>query len=240
MQAQVAARSAVSYNGLFRRATLQYRNTVQMQFAHFCLAPTSLLFTTELTSIGSSPGNKQRARELFDIAGHKYIVGTVGRLVEVKGHSVLVQATTSLPAEVHVVIAGSGVCREALEREAQKLGVASRITFLGHVDSVESLLPAFDAFCLPSLAEGFPRSVVEAQACGLPVVASDVGGLGEAVCDRSGRLIPVNEPEALARALREVVSLNAPDVPRTFAAKNFSWKNTITSYRNITEARHVA
>lgn len=186
------------------------------------------------------PGDKAAARAAFNLDPAWRIVGTAGRLVAVKGHEVLIRAASELPDDCHVAIAGDGEEREPLQALARTLGVASRIHFLGHLDTVEAVLPAFDVFCLPSHNEGFPRSIIEAQAAGLPVVATNVGALAEAVCPLSGRIVPSGNPAALAQALRDVLARPPLVPPRDFVAARFSWAQTLSSYRQVSELSHVA
>ncbi len=186
------------------------------------------------------PGEKARARAAFGLDPAWRIIGTAGRLVPVKGHEILIAALAKLPRDCHVVIAGSGPELVNLKCRAIELRVENRIHFLGHVDKVETVLPAFDVFCLPSHAEGFPRSIIEAQASGLPVVATDVGALGEAICPQTGRMVPAGNPQDMALALRVVLALDPGDLPRAFVESRFAWSQTVSSYRKVTELSHVA
>jgi glycosyltransferase involved in cell wall biosynthesis len=177
-----------------------------------------------------------RARLGFD--SRWKLVGTVGRLVPVKGHAVLVQAMASLPECAHLVIVGDGPEFVPLRTKAAALGLADRLHFLGRRDDVEQVLPAFDVFCLPSLAEGLPRTVLEAQACDVPVVASNVGGLSEAVCARAGALVPPGDPAALAGALQQILD-QPPErgTTRRFVEREFPWSRTLVAYENFLGVR---
>ena len=186
------------------------------------------------------PGDKLAARAAFNLDPTWRIVGTAGRLVAVKAHDVLIEAMASLPGDCHLVIAGTGEQQHALERRASSLAIEHRVHFAGHLDAVERILPAFDVFCLPSHAEGFPRSVIEAQAAGLPVVATDVGALTEAVCPTSGRIVPPGNPAAIAHALRDTLASPPSSAPRDFVASRFSWQSTLSSYRRVSELKHAA
>jgi glycosyltransferase involved in cell wall biosynthesis len=186
------------------------------------------------------PGNRAAARAMFGLGADWKIVGTAGRLVPVKGHSVLVEAAAHFPEQVHVVIAGAGEQFAALKQQAVNIGVAHRVHFIGHINRVEALLPAFDAFCLPSHAEGFPRCVIEAQSSGLPVVATDVGALREAICPETGRIVSPGNPEALAANILDVLTKSPRTSPRNFVAQHYTWDRTVSSYARMTEARHAA
>lgn len=103
---------------------------------------------------------------------------------------------------------GEGALQAELEARAIEAGLADRIRFLGRRGSVEvaSWLAAANVFCLPSYAEGCPNSVIEALACGRPVVATSVGGIPELVDLESGILVAPKDSEALAEALGEALS----------------------------------
>jgi glycosyltransferase involved in cell wall biosynthesis len=186
------------------------------------------------------PGNRTAARAMFGLGADWKIVGTAGRLVPVKGHSVLVDAAAHFPENVHTVIAGAGDEFAALKAQAFKRGVSHRVHFIGHINRVEALLPAFDVFCLPSHAEGFPRCVIEAQSSGLPVVATDVGALREAICPQTGRIVLPGNPEALAASILEVLGRPQRISPRSFVAQHYTWDRTVSSYQRMMEASHAA
>jgi glycosyltransferase involved in cell wall biosynthesis len=181
-------------------------------------------------------GDGAASRARLGLDPRARVIGTVGRLVPVKGHGVLIEALAALPEDAHLVLAGDGPERPALEALAARLGLGRRVTFLGHRDDPEAVLPAFDVFCLPSLAEGLPRSVLEAQACGVPVVASDVGGLGEAVCPHTGRLVVAGDGEALPAALASVLARpRQPDITRAFIEGRYSLSRTLAAFRGLAE-----
>ena len=137
------------------------------------------------------------------------IIGTVGRLHPVKNQSQLLRALHSLRAIVPqavLAIIGEGRMREALEGEADRLGLRDAVRFLGDRNDVPRLLTGMEAFALPSLSEGYSIALLEACAVGLPIVATDVGGNREIVRDgRNGRLVAAADTEALAVALGEVL-----------------------------------
>jgi glycosyltransferase involved in cell wall biosynthesis len=149
-------------------------------------------------------------------AGSRPTVLAVARLHPQKGLSYLLEAATLLP-DVRFLVAGDGSERSELEQQARNLRLGDRVEFLGERDDVPRLLRQADVFVLPSLYEGLPVSVLEAMAAGTPVVATAVGGTDEAVvCGETGILVPPRDPQALAKALREILS-SAP-LARKFIA----------------------
>jgi glycosyltransferase involved in cell wall biosynthesis len=132
-------------------------------------------------------------------------IGAVGRLDRQKGFDVLIRAIVQLP-RARLVLVGHGDEEPDLRDLAERLGVAGRISFAGWLDDPHRLLPSFDIFALPSRFEGFPLAVLEAQLAQVPVVASDVGSVAEAVIHRqTGLLVPPDDPAALAKALNELL-----------------------------------
>ena len=119
----------------------------------------------------------------------------VGRLVPVKGIKYLLEAVCSLAEgglDVSLRVVGDGPQRDALERLTARLGIEQRVTFCGHVAFGPELLEYYrrsDVFVLPSLSEGVPKTLTEAMASGLPVVATDVGGVSDVVADGTGLLV---------------------------------------------------
>lgn len=136
------------------------------------------------------------------------VVGAVANLRPVKDHATLLQAVALLAragVRVHLVLVGAGE-RAPLERLATELGIADRVRFAGARPSRPSFHHLFDVSVLTSVSEGFSNSVLEAMAAARPVVATDVGGIPDAVRDgETGLLVPPRSPEAVATALRRLL-----------------------------------
>jgi len=130
----------------------------------------------------------------------------VADLAEKKGQSVLVRAISELPGTTLDVV-GAGPERESLERLARELGVEDRVRLLGtrSREQVAELMRAADLFVLSSYHENLPVVLIEAQASGLPAVATAVGGVPELVDSEAGLLVPPGDPTALATAIRATV-----------------------------------
>jgi glycosyltransferase involved in cell wall biosynthesis len=134
------------------------------------------------------------------------VIGCVGRLVAEKGYPELFDAARTLPRDRYVVVvvgADDPDKPDALPRHVVEAARDAGVRFLGQRADVERLYCAMDLFALPSHREGFPRAAMEAAAAGLPVVATDIRGCRQVVDHGvNGLLVPVNDPEALAGALR--------------------------------------
>ena len=162
------------------------------------------------------PGDRQSARAAANLPGGwpaAPVLLFVGNLVAVKGIDVLVHALASLKSPARLVVVGAGPERAPLARLAGELGVADRVTFLGSL--AQAALPdwyrAADLFVLPSRSEGVPNVLLEASACGTPWVASRVGGIPEMPGHASRRLVPPENPEALAAAIADALAAGRPD-----------------------------
>jgi glycosyltransferase involved in cell wall biosynthesis len=142
-------------------------------------------------------------------ASGRIVIGTACRLVPPKGLMDLLEAMILLRAEfpnIRLEIAGSGQQQADLEREVDRLNLTDHVQFLGWQSDLRSVLRTWDIFVLPSRNEGAPIAVLEAMSEGLPVVATNVGGLPELIeHGHSGFLIPPCDPLALARQLRVLV-----------------------------------
>lgn len=183
-----------------------------------------------------APGDRDTARARIGLSPEWKVVGTAGRLVPVKAQHLLIDAVAAMDDGVHAVLVGDGPEHETLATRAADLGVAHRIHMLGHRDDLDRILPAFDVFCLSSRAEGLPRSVLEAQACDLPVVATDVGSLRDAVCPATGTIVPPDDAGALADAFR--ASFARPrrsGDARKFVEERFSFKATAERFSRLVE-----
>ncbi|HEY2387125.1 MAG TPA: glycosyltransferase family 4 protein [Candidatus Binatia bacterium] len=134
----------------------------------------------------------------------------VGRLRQEKGILELVQAFATVAASdaaVRLVMAGAGPDREAAEALAARLGVASRVRFLGFCADVRPLFASARCLALPSYSEGIPRVVMEAFSAGVPVVSTEIPGVRELVTHgETGLLARVRNVEDLAHALTTIVS----------------------------------
>lgn len=144
------------------------------------------------------------------LEGKDVVIGTAGRLVDLKGQEFLLRAAgllTPQHPELRVAVAGKGPAQGRLERLARELGISDRVVFAGETADMPSFLRGLDLFVLPSIQEGFGLSLVEAMSCGLPVVGARVGGVPEIVVHgESGLVVEPADPGALAAALEQYLA----------------------------------
>ena len=137
------------------------------------------------------------------------VITTVANLRPGKGHDVLLKAAMRVIRRVpdaRFQIVGDGARRQDLERQAAAFRISGQVSFLGHRDDVPAVLQQSDLFAFPSFMEASPNAVIEAMAAGLPIVASNVGGIPEVIeHERSGLLVPPGDDRALAAAILRLV-----------------------------------
>lgn len=167
---------------------------------------------------------------------------SVGRLVGWKGLHVIIEALAHLPRDVQYLVIGEGSERESLMELARRLGVADRVHFAGRI--AHSDLPAWlrraDVFVQPSIGEeAFGISVVEAMACGLPVLATENGGMKEIVLpETTGRLLPAGDVAAWHSALLDLLSNTGRRTSMGVAARqravdHFTWAANATAVEQM-------
>lgn len=159
-----------------------------------------------------SPASRAEARVRFGFRPDEVVVGAVGRLVWEKGLREILELARLLRSshpQVVVVVAGpldpdkgDGLSADALSLATAETG----IRFVGEVRDIEQFYAALDCYVLASYREGFPRSAMEAAACGLPLVVTDIRGCRQVVDQgRNGLLVAVRDPAALADAVARLV-----------------------------------
>jgi glycosyltransferase involved in cell wall biosynthesis len=183
----------------------------------------------------------------------KGVVITVARLVPLKNLRLMLDAIAIVRGRVphvHLVIVGDGPEAAALKHYAGALDIADAVTFVGYLPQAETpaAYRAGDVFALSSDFDNSPNVVLEAMACGLPIVTTDVGGVREFVSDRaSGRVVPARDAQAFAAALEFYLSspsaaCEAGAHNRRLAATEFSWRASaqrlLDVYVQVIDARH--
>jgi len=198
---------------------------------------------------------KREARRRLNLFPECPTLLYVGKLVRVKGVRFLVEAMDAVRHEVpscQLVIVGAGTELQALERLVERLHLRENVRFVGEVsnDEVPLLMAAADVFVLPSLSEGFPNVLLEAMAAGLPVVATNVGGIPELVEEgENGFLVQPEDAAGLERRLRDMLadSTLARSIGEANSRKSlgYKWEDVAAQleglYRQVVDAsRDVA
>jgi glycosyltransferase involved in cell wall biosynthesis len=160
-------------------------------------------YGVDLQKYNLNPASEKR-KEL-GVSSGTILFGTVARLHKQKGHVYLIKAVKDVVKEipnVKFVFIGDGELREELEEQVNKFKIADKFLFLGFRYDVDELLKTIDVFVLPSLYEGLPNVILEAMACGQPVIATSVDGSPEAIENNvTGILVPPRDPESLKHAI---------------------------------------
>lgn len=176
------------------------------------------------------PGDARLARQKLGLPAEAHVLLYVGNLVPVKNPGLLLEACALLAPGVQLVYVGEGELVEGLRARAAALGLADRVRFVGLLppDQVVTCMQAANLLVVPSRNEGIPNVIREAFACGLPVVATDVGGIAEVVTeDWLGSLVPTADPVALATAITARLA-RQPEAARIRQhAEGFSWERTV-------------
>jgi sugar transferase (PEP-CTERM/EpsH1 system associated) len=180
------------------------------------------------------------------ITPQSVVIGTVGRLQPVKNQAMLLDATAQLLRQhealrprLRLVLVGDGPLQGALHEQVAALGLQDVVWLAGSSSRVVEFLHGFDAFVLPSLNEGISNTVLEAMACGLPVLATAVGGNVEIVRDGVvGQLLPSRDVQALAAAM--LALLEQPEQRRSWGAaarqealERFSMDRMLAAYAKV-------
>ena len=188
------------------------------------------------------PVLRTEARQRLAIDIHDQVLVYVGRLSPEKGISDLLTALALLRdrhhSRVRLLVVGDGHQREMLRKQAARLRLDDSVIWLGWQppSEVGELISAGDLLCLPSHMEGVPNVVLEAFACGLPVVVTRVGGTPEVVTDATGVLAEPKDPESFATALARALRTSwDPAVIRRHAAQ-FDWNKNAQQLLQILSA----
>lgn len=157
------------------------------------------------------------------------VVLSVGNLVNLKGHDLLIDVLPLLDDDYQLLIVGDGPMRSNLEAQAEARGVADRVRFCGTVAQPElaTYYSAADVFALASSSEGLANVWLESLACGTPVVTTRVGGAPEVIRSRvAGRLVDERSPGAFAKAIRGMLAERSSSAAVQGEIKQFNWKST--------------
>jgi glycosyltransferase involved in cell wall biosynthesis len=159
-------------------------------------------------------GNRQRGRHSLELAEDQTLLLTVATLTDHKGHRFLLEALPSVLAKnprTLVALAGDGALRESLERQAERLGIASHVRFLGFRRDVPDLIQAADVFVLPSQLEGLCSTLIDVMLAGRTIVATTAGGIPDLLGNNTDEkpvawLVPPRDPKSLAEAIHHALT----------------------------------
>ncbi|MBU1131508.1 glycosyltransferase [Patescibacteria group bacterium] len=182
-------------------------------------------------------------------SGAGFIILSAGRLVKAKNLSLLINSFKKVNqqfSEIVLVIVGSGTEEEKLKALANQLGLGGKVKFLGWQKDLSSYYKTADLFAVTSESEGYNRTVIEAMACGCPIIMTDVGLAGEIIKDgQNGLVVPVGNQEALTAAIIKIIKdgrlrnnlscraqeslLTLPSKGETLALYKKSWEQAVQS-----------
>ena len=173
-----------------------------------------------------APGTRERYRRELGLEG-RYVIGNVGRFYDVKNHTFLLDVFQKIherEPEAMLLLVGVGPLQQQMAQKAVELGVAEQVIMTGNRDDVPELLGAMDVFAFPSLWEGLPMTVVEAQAAGLPCVLSDTI-TKEVDVSPLVEYLPLGDAEQWADAL--LTRRQRQDVSKNIARAGFDIRSSV-------------
>lgn len=179
------------------------------------------------------------ARQRWGLPAHALVIGAVGRLSQQKQPGAVIALFTLLRrqfADLRLVLAGSGPLDAALRAQVARMELGDSVIFTGYVDDVAALMPAFDLHVLLSKNEGFGIATIEAMACGVPAVATDVPGSADVLADSAGGLLV---PAGDIRAAVPILAALLADPPRRYAMGAAGRTEAVARYSEAVVARQV-
>lgn len=189
--------------------------------------------------------SKDEARQKLNLSDDKLIIGTIANLYKTKGLEYLIEAAAQ-NTNIHIAVIGEGSERKNLEEKIKQNKLGEYVTLCGNISQAFKYLPAFDIFVLPSIKEGFPYTILETMAAGLPIVATDVGAISEILENqKTGLIVPPADSLALTEAIVSLIKnpefarqlgINAKEAVKKFSLKMI-FNNTKTVYAGFPRPR---
>ncbi len=184
--------------------------------------------------------DKSQARKELGIIDQTFLLGNVAQLYNRKAINIFIEALDLISAElkkkIKVVIIGEGPGRQQFEQLIAQKNLGDIFLLPGYKPNAGSLIKAFDVFVLSSRREGFPYVILEAMQAGLPIIATDVGGVPEAL-GQAGILVPPENPQALADAITKLI--NNPDLMSDLSAKALIRSQNFTQEKMLAETEKI-
>jgi len=190
------------------------------------------------------PIDKYEARRSLELPTEKKILLFVGNIYPVKGVSYLIEAMKIISErsnDIMLILVGEGYLKPQLQSTVKEYGLSNKVIFAGSQphERIPLWMNACDLLVLPSLSEGFGAVLIEAAACGKPIVASDIGGIPEASNKFGRRLVPPKNPHALANSILEALDSNFDSGNIIRENKKFDFNNIVWQLTNIyTQVKH--
>lgn len=205
---------------------------------HLGIGPEKVLVVANGVDLDKfSPVPRAEARRQLGLGADAPVLVTVGALVERKGFHRVIELLPALrerfPGLTYLVVGGAspeGDWTDRLKHQAALLGLTDAVRFLGSMPPEELRLPlsAADAFVLATRNEGWANVLLEAMACGLPVVATDVGGNAEVVCSPElGAIVPFDDRVALQQAIEDLLTVRRDASTLRAHAKKNAWDRSV-------------
>lgn len=183
-------------------------------------------------------------KKRIGIEGNFNVIGTVGRLSAEKGQKYLIEAVSEIvkhsPNTVFLIV-GDGPFKKLLKDTVISLGLERHIIFTGSFprEEMKNIYSLMDIFILPSLTEGFGLALVEAMAMGIPVIATNVGGIPEIIeHGKTGYLVPPADAKAISKAIIDLLSDKTKSELMGKAGQNFA-KQEFSIYKSVTQIEQV-
>jgi len=190
--------------------------------------------------------SKQETRKQLGIEEDAFVLGTVARLDPIKNHDMMIRVLKTIREkhpEVYLIIVGDGPERRRLERLVADLGLSSFVIFTGFREDTDLFYSVMDLFMLTSFSEGTAMTLLEAMACSLPCIVTNVGGNPEIVEDqRTGFIIPVNDEKALSDKISILMNDNVlrkqiGSAGRKRFEENFTVEKMVRAYEKLYNER---
>lgn len=179
--------------------------------------------------------NTRKPQLPFSIESDESLILSVGNLIELKGHHFVIDALVLLP-HIKLIIIGDGMLKAKLQQQVITLNLTDRVHFTGNIQQHE--LPGYyaraDALVLASSREGMPNVLLEAIACGTPVIATNVGGSKEIIdSPEVGELLSDRSSDSIVKALKSVLSKELNNEEIRFFSEHYGWQKTTEQQYNL-------
>ena len=203
-----------------------------------------LIFTKNGVDIHRFIPNKKFGNDIrinYGLKNNLFIFGSVGRLSNMKNHSLLIKSfekvfTKNPKINMHLVIIGEGPLKKHLKNLVEQLRINDNVHFWGFKKDLHKLYSCFDVFCLSSIGESLPISLLEAMSCGIPAIAMDVGDIAEVLSGNMlGWLITKNSVEEFAQAMHDSIhnKIKYDFLKKNVRSKIISEYNSKKTYNKI-------